>query len=178
MDPTGGYGEIMSLKRVIRYQWLKFKRLQGDPRRLAWGMALGVFIGVTPTVPFHTVTALAIAPLLRISPVTAYLGVWIMNPITMAPLYVAAYKVGQILLFQGEPLVLPATFDLPNVLDLLWRGGLALQVGGALIAIPPAIVSYFLTLWAVQRHRQHKARKAAGGFHLPQNPAPSPGPEA
>ena len=66
-------------------------------------MALGVFIGMTPTVPFHTVLALILAPLLGISPVTAYLGIWIMNPVTMAPIYLTAYKVGQFLLFRGSP---------------------------------------------------------------------------
>ncbi|RJR32430.1 MAG: DUF2062 domain-containing protein [Deltaproteobacteria bacterium] len=179
MDPpASGYGEIMSFKRIIRYQWLKFRRLQGDPRRLAWGMAFGVFVGVTPTFPFHTITVLALAPILRVSPVTAYLGIWIMNPVTMAPLYLFAYKVGEHLLFPCGPLHLPAAWDWDSALDLLWRGGLALQAGGLLIAVPPAIVSYFLTLWAVKRYRQQKARKAAGGFHLPQDPAPSPGPEA
>jgi uncharacterized protein (DUF2062 family) len=168
----------MTLTRTIRYQWLKFKRLQGDPRKLAWGMALGVFVGMTPTVPFHTATVLVLAPLLGISPVTAYLGIWIMNPVTIAPFYLAAYKVGQFLLFRGEPLCLPATFDLHSTLHLLWRGGLALQVGGLLIAIPPAIISFFLTLWAVQRYRQRQARKAAGVLHLPENSSSSPGPEA
>lgn len=168
----------MNLKRTIRYQWLKFKRLQGDPRKLAWGMALGVFIGITPTVPFHTAAVLTLAPLLRISPVTAYVGIWIMNPVTIAPLYVAAYRMGKHLLFRSGPLHLPAAWDLDSTLSLLWRGGLALQLGGVVIAIPPAIISYFLTLWAVQRYRQRRARKAAGVFHLPENPAPSSGPEA
>lgn len=168
----------MTISRTIRYQWLKFKRLQGDPRKLAWGMALGVFIGMTPTVPFHTVLVLILAPSMGISPVTAYLGIWVMNPVTIAPLYLAAYKVGQILLFRGEPLTLPATFDVESTLQLLWRGGLALQAGGVIIAIPPAIVSYFLTLWAVQRYRQRQAQKAAGVLNLPENPAAPPGPEA
>jgi hypothetical protein len=48
----------MTLRRILRYQWLKFLRLQEDPRKLAWGMALGVFIGITPTIPFHLVAAL------------------------------------------------------------------------------------------------------------------------
>ena len=168
----------INIKRTIRYQWIKFKRLQGDPRKLAWGMALGVFVGITPTVPFHSATVLVLAPLLGISPVTAYLGIWIMNPVTIAPLYVAAYKVGQFVLFRGEPLCLPATFDLNSTLHLLWRGGLALQVGGLIIAVPPTIISYFLTLWAVQRYRQHKARKAAGVFPLSENNSAPPGSEA
>jgi len=168
----------MTLKRTIRYQWLKFRRLQGDPRKLAWGMALGVFVGMTPTVPFHTAAVLILAPVLGISPVTAYLGIWVMNPVTIAPLYLAAYKVGQFLLFRGEPLCLPATFDVQSTLELLWRGGLALQVGGLLLAMPPAIISYFLTLWAVQRYRQRQARKAAGVFHLPENSSAPSEPEA
>ncbi len=168
----------MTISRTIRYQWVKFKRLQGDPRKLAWGMALGVFIGMTPTVPFHTATVLILAPFLGISPVTAYLGIWVMNPVTIAPLYLAAYKVGKILVLQGGPLCLPATFDVESTLHLLWRGGLALQVGGVAIAIPPAIVSYFLTLWAVQRYRQRKARKAAGVLPFPENPAAPSGPQA
>ena len=44
----------MTYKRTLKYCWLKLRRLQGDPKKLAWGMALGVFIGVTPTLPFHT----------------------------------------------------------------------------------------------------------------------------
>jgi uncharacterized protein (DUF2062 family) len=167
----------MSLSRTLRYHWLKFKRLQGDPRKLAWGMALGVFIGITPTVPFHTIMALTLAPLLRISPVTTYLGIWVMNPLTMGPLYYAAYKVGKLLLAQRSP-VIPAVFDFQTRLEILWKNGLALQLGGLIIAIPAAILSYFLTLWVVQRYRQQKARKAAGDLRLSQTPPASSGPEA
>ena len=168
----------MTLKRFLRYHWLKFLRLQDNPQKLALGMALGVFIGVTPTVPFHTVGALFLAGLLRVSPITAYVGIWIMNPVTMAPLYLLAYKVGEILLHKGAPLTLPETYNFKAMLDLLWRGGLALQVGGVIIAFPPAIVSYFLTLWIVQRYRRRKARKAASVLRLSQNPPAAPGSEA
>jgi len=168
----------MTFRRTLRYHWLKFLRLQENPRKLAWGMALGVFIGVTPTVPFHTVAALTLAPLLRISPVTAFLGIQICNPLTIPPFYLAAYKVGQHLLYKGAPLSLPETYTYKSLLHLLWQGGLALQVGGIVLAVPPAIISYFLTLWVVKRYRQRKAQKAASVLTLSQNPPPSPGPEA
>jgi uncharacterized protein (DUF2062 family) len=167
----------MTFQRTVRYHWLKFKRLQGDPRKLAWGMALGVFIGITPTVPFHTILALTLAPLLRISVVTAYLGIWVMNPLTMGPLYYAAYKVGKLLLAQHRP-VIPAVLDFQSRLEILWHNGLALQLGGIIIALPPAILSYFLTLWVVQRYRQQKARKLAGVLRLSQTPPAPTGPEA
>jgi hypothetical protein len=167
----------MTIRRAIRYHWLKFKRLQGDPRKLAWGMALGVFIGITPTVPFHTIMALTLAPLLRVSVVTAYLGIWVMNPLTMGPMYYAAYKVGRLLLAQHRPDI-PTVLDFQARLHILWHNGLALQLGGVIIALPPALVSYFLTLWVVKRYRRRKAQKIASVLRLSQNPAAPTGPEA
>ncbi len=169
----------MLVKRILRYHWLKFLRLQDDPGRLAWGVALGVFVGVTPTIPFHTITVLTLAPLLRVSVITAVLGIQIMNPLTIPFLYLTAFKVGHFLLHQGAPLKLPETYTVANCLDLLWRGGLALQLGGLILAIPPAIASYFLTLWIVKRYRRLKAQKAARVPDLlSQNPPATSGPEA
>jgi hypothetical protein len=149
----------MTLRRTLRYWWLKLRRLQGDPRKLALGMALGIFIGVTPTIPFHTVLALALAPLLRVSVVTAVMGVWLCNPLIQPAIYLASYAVGRRLLFRGDALQLPEIWDLSSVLDLLWRGGLALQVGGVLLAIPPAVASYFLTLWVIRSYRRQRLRR-------------------
>jgi uncharacterized protein len=168
----------MALRRVLRYHWLKFLRLQEDPRKLAWGMALGVFIGITPTIPFHLVTALFLATLLRVSPVTAFIGIQIGNPLTIVPIYIACYKVGQFLLYRGKPLVFPGTCDFKAMMDVLWQGGIALQVGGVVLAFPPAIASYFLTMWIVQRYRRRKAEKALSVIALSQSPPAPSGPEA
>jgi uncharacterized protein (DUF2062 family) len=168
----------MSVWRTLRYHWLKFLRLQDNPQKIAWGMALGVFIGITPTVPFHTVMALTLATLLRVSPVAAFLGIQAGNPLLLGPIYLASYKIGQFLLYSGAPLKLPETYTLKNFLLLLWQGGLALQVGGVVLAAPPALASYFLTLWVVRRYRQRKARKAAGVLSLSQSPPAPTGPEA
>lgn len=168
----------MALRRLLRYHWLKFRRLQDDPRKIAGGMALGVFIAITPTIPFHMVGALALAALLRVSPVTAFLGIQICNPLTIPAIYLAAYKVGQFLLYRGKPLVFPETFSFKAWMDVLWQGGVALQVGGVLLAIPPAIISYFVTLWMVQRYRRRKAAKALSVLALSQNPPAASGPEA
>ncbi len=168
----------MSIKRTLRYYWLKVLRLQDDPRKLAWGMALGVFLGVTPTIPFHTVIVLTLAPLFRISVITALLGIQIMNPLTIPFLYLTAFKVGHFLLHRGAPLRLPETYTLASCLDLIWRGGLALQVGGVIIAIPPAILSYFLSRWIIAYYRRLKARQVAHVLNLPPNPPATSGPEA
>jgi len=41
------------------------KTLQGDPHYIAMGMAIGVFVSITPTVPFHTIIAIALAFILK-----------------------------------------------------------------------------------------------------------------
>jgi uncharacterized protein (DUF2062 family) len=168
----------MALRRVLRYHWLKFRRLQEDPRTIAGGMALGVFVGITPTVPFHTVAVLSLAALLRVSPVTAFIGIQIGNPLTIPAIYLASYKVGQFLLYRGQPLVFPETFSFKAWICVLWQGGVALQVGGLFLAIPPAVVAYFLTLWIVQRHHRRKMAKALSVLRLSQNPPQPSGPEA
>ena len=168
----------MALRRVLRYHWLKFLRLQEDPRKLAGGMAIGVFIGITPTIPFHTVAVLSLAALLRVSPVTAFIGIQISNPLTIPAIYLASYKVGQFLLYRGKPLVFPESFSFKAWMCVLWQGGVALQVGGVILAIPPAIVAYFLTLWMVQRYHRRKAAKALSVLALSQNPPAASGPEA
>jgi len=168
----------MSFKRTLRYHWLKFLRLQDEPWKLSWGMALGVFVGVTPTVPFHMVSVLFLAPLLGISPVTAFLGLQICNPLTMPFIYLAAYKAGNLLLHGGAPLGLPDSYCFSSLLHLLWQGGLTLQVGGLLIAIPPTIASYFLSMWLIKRYRRFKERRAAGVLNLSQSPPTASRPEA
>jgi uncharacterized protein len=168
----------MALRRVLRYHWLKFRRLQDDPRKIAGGMALGVFIAFTPTIPFHMIGALTLAALLRVSPVSAFLGIQICNPLTIPAIYLAAYKVGEFLLYRGKPLVFPDTSSFNAWMDVLWQGGVALQVGGIVIAIPPAVAAYFLTLWTVQRYRRRKAAKALSVLALSQNPPVASGPEA
>jgi uncharacterized protein (DUF2062 family) len=168
----------MALRRVLRYHWLKFRRLQEDPRTIAGGMALGVFVGITPTVPFHTVAVLSLAALLRVSPVTAFIGIQIGNPLTIPAIYLASYKVGQFLLYRGKPLVFPETFSFEAWIAVLWQGGVALQVGGVILAIPPAIAAYFFTLWIVQRFHRRKMAKALSVLRLSQNPPQPSGPEA
>ena len=121
---------------------------------------------------------MALAALLRVSPVTAFIGIQIGNPLTIGPIYIASYKVGQFLLYRGKPLVFPETFSFKAWICVLWQGGVALQVGGVILAIPPAIVAYFLTLWIVQRHHRRKMERALRVLGLSPNPPQASGPEA
>jgi len=48
----------MNPKRFFKYFYLKFLRLKGDPQSLAGGIAIGVFLGIMPIMPFQTLILL------------------------------------------------------------------------------------------------------------------------
>lgn len=163
---------FLNLRRKIRYSYWRLRRHKGDPRIFAWGMAVGVFIGITPTIPFHMVSALAISSLFRISRVAALMGVWICNPLTIPPIYYFSFKLGAWLLYPDQSLALPESIDLREIMALGWQVNLALQLGGLILATPPAVASYFITLWALRRYRTRKPSSSQRAFRFPQNPLP------
>lgn len=140
-------------KHNLNQIYLRIRNLQGDPHYVAMGMAVGVFIGVTPTFPFHTALAIALAFLLRGSKPAAIIGVWFGNPVTMPFFYFASYKIGIIILGHQAP------FDLKyeSILELFnlgWDVAGAMLVGGIVIGLPPALIFYFLTLVLFKKIRR------------------------
>jgi hypothetical protein len=89
----------MDLKAKIRYYCDQCISLKGEPTTIAFGLAIGVFVGVTPTIPFHSAIIVMIGFLFRQNITAAYLGSWIIsNPITIPFLYLSQYELGHSLL--------------------------------------------------------------------------------
>jgi len=134
----------MNLKEKIRKLIIRFKQLNGDPHYVALGMAIGVFISVTPTIPFHTVIALALAFILRGSKAAAAIGVWFSNPVTIPFFYKGSYDVGISILGNSAPF----STEYESILELLKLGAdvtIAMITGGVILGILPGIVAYFVT---------------------------------
>jgi uncharacterized protein (DUF2062 family) len=136
----------------------RVKRLDGDPHYIAMGMAIGVFVSITPTMPFHTVIAVALAFILRGSKAAAAIGVWFCNPITAPFFYLGSYKTGMFILGHSAP------FDVKyeSILELLKLGmdvTIAMIVGGVILGILPGFASYFITRNIITKIR---LRKTAG----------------
>lgn len=163
----------MNLRRKIRYCYLRLCRLRGDPRKIAGGMALGVYIGVTPTIPFHMISALILAHLFRLSRVAAVMGCWISNPLTIPPFYYFSFKIGEWLLYPNHALSFPQSVDVRELLRLGWEINLALQTGGLILALPWGVAAYFLTLWGVRRCSLRKPLRNSRDLALPQSSLPT-----
>jgi uncharacterized protein (DUF2062 family) len=132
------------LKERLKSFWHRIKKLQGEPRYIATGMAIGVFIGITPTIPFHTAIAIVLAFIFKGSKPAAAIGVWIANPITIPIFYIGSFKVGTLLL--DKPIPFDVKFE--SIQELLSLGldvTIAMVIGGAILGIVPGIISYIVT---------------------------------
>lgn len=161
-----------------------FRILHADdgPHRIAWGVAVGMFVAWTPTIGAQMVIAAALAWLLRGNVAAAAAVVWVTNPYTMVPVYWFNYVIGTMLV-GGPPLNLAWFEDLiHNDSHRAWLDYMAfayqklaevfwpMWVGSVAAAIPIAAASYAATYYAIRRHRQ--ARIPALADVSPTAPAP------
>lgn len=161
--------------RFIRYYYLKFLRLQGDPQSLARGVAIGTFIGITPTLPLNTILTLTFCLLFRASKVAGILAsVVACNPFTFFFQYYLSWRIGTTLLpgllsWQRMQAVMAtlsssAGFDgfkasLTAIGSLGFDAITVLLVGGALLALPFTALSYYYTLKLFTRLRNKRLKK-------------------
>jgi len=162
----------MNLRRYLKYYYYRFKLLQGSPRALAGGTAIGVFIGLTPTIPFHTLLIVFFSFLTRTSTVAGIIISWIIsNPLTYLPIYYLSALVGNHL----TPYELNLT-NVQNALEQTMAGGslqnslailvasgyealVVMIVGGFCFALPFGILSYYLSFKffiQIQKKRMNK----------------------
>jgi Uncharacterized protein conserved in bacteria len=142
--------------RLLRYYRLRLLRLKDRPEIVAKGLALGVFVGILPIVPFHTVTALGLAFLFRGSKVSALIGTLVSNPLDMVPHYMLVYYLGHKIIPLDIPPFNPSHLDLRVVLDEGWALMATLMTGGLIVALPSALVAYFLCLRVLHRYRSKR----------------------
>ena len=149
----------MTFQHKIRIFIDLVKKLEGDPTYVARGMAIGVFIGVTPTIPFHTAIAIALAFIFKASKPAAIVGVWFGNPLTIPIFYYGSYKVGA-LLFDLEISYNFKEMPISQMLELGTEVTVATMCGGVIIGAPFGIAAFFLTRSMFRRLRlKRKVKK-------------------
>ena len=145
-------------RRAARYYYLRFIRLKGHPGVLARGVAIGTFIGITPTIPFHTILALISAFVFRGSKVAALLSsILVSNPLTFLPQYYLSWQIGNWLIpgkhsWDDVSVLINAIINGGNFGPTLAALGeigidsiLILLGGGIVLALPFTFVFYCLS---------------------------------
>lgn len=135
----------MTLERTLRYLYLRFIRFRKDPQEVARGLAIGVFVGLSPFFGFHMIAAVALAALLKGNKFMAVFGSWIGNPLTFSFILFTDYKVGRWVL-GGHPEALKSISWHPfEVLHASWNILFPMSVGGALVGLLAGVAAYFLS---------------------------------
>ena len=129
----------MIFERQIRYYYLRFIRLRGEPHELALGMAFGIFSGMMPILPFQTALAVALALFFKGSKIAAALGTWVSNPLNWYFLYYYSYKLGALILRIPEQ---NAIFS--SVMTGIQSGEDAMVVVGKIFGAGGAVIAAFL----------------------------------
>lgn len=154
-----------NLQNLLRRVYERFVKIRGRPREIALGFALGIFIGMTPTIGIQIPIAVFFAAIFKWSKISAAFGVWITNPFTSPFIYGLTYIVGAKLLGLKAAMTLSDDFTWSIVKEMLKNAPAifgALTVGGILIGLPLAILSYYLSFAAVNKYQQSiKAKVAA-----------------
>ena len=151
------------MKARVRRLVESFLHLDDTPRRIAAAFGVGVYLAFHPLFGLHTLMALGIAFAFRLSRAAVLIGIYVNNPWTIAPMYIAGTTVGCWLL--GVPL--------DGLSGIEWNlGSLAFYrvlmvslrpylwpfvVGNTILGIVFGLAAYFAMRWFLER----RARRAA-----------------
>jgi len=143
--------------------------LDDSARSIALGAAIGMFIGMTPTVGIQMILVLCLAAmtrsLVRFSKVAALLMVYVSNPFTVLPIYWFNYQLGAY--FTGSTVAYAdfaaaLEYDgfeqwLDTVTVLFVQVGSPLIFGSLIVAVVTSLLTYPAILWLVCRVRQNSS---------------------
>jgi len=158
--------ELRGLRRFwiepLKKAYYRFLKIRGNPREIAFGFALGLFVGMTPFMGLHTAIAVPLAALFKWNKFSAALAVWISNPLSAPAIYGITYYTGAKVLLIQDGYKLPAEFSLDALLYTLRSApeiiGI-LMVGGIVIGLPLAALGYYFSLKAILEYRESIRRK-------------------
>ena len=145
------------LEKKIKHWLQRTKALNGEPRYVAMGMAVGIAVSATPTIPFQTLIAVAICLVVRGSKAAAAVGVWLSNPLTFPVFYLASYKTGAMLLGISDGRQI-SSYNTADMLELGVDITVAAVAGGIVIGMVLGVVTYLLTFRAVTKIRSREKR--------------------
>jgi uncharacterized protein (DUF2062 family) len=142
--------DIVKWKKRIR----SLLTLDNHPGHISMGFAVGVFISFTPFFGLHSLLAIAAAFLLRINKVTCVTGSWVNTPLTVVPVLMASYRLGEYILGHQPEKIILKDLSLSYAIELLGSHGAPLLIGSSLFGFAAALVSYASLYYIIVRFRR------------------------
>lgn len=139
------------------------------PERTAAAYALGVFIGFSPFLGFHTVLGLVLAFALSLNRVAVLLGIYSNLPWILPAYYTLATAAGaEILRIPLKPRVLRELSsaltdgswkDLSKLAHILAPFAWAYALGSTIGALILGVIAFWVALTMIRAHRRHLAQQ-------------------
>jgi len=157
---------MLHLKDFIK----KLLRIEDTPERTALAFAIGIFLGFSPFLGFHTLAGVAIAFLFRLNRVAILLGAWTNTPWWIIPYYTFATWVGmRVMGFQIDHTVFTKLFQLGMDEGFIssdfwkrvasqWGLLLSFAVGSLILAAVFALTAYPLALRWIRFYRLKRGK--------------------
>ncbi len=155
-----------AVNRFRRFLFYRVFSLNDTPHRIALGVAVGMFVAWTPTMPFQMVLTITISALVGANKFVGVPFVWITNPVTLIPIYGPNYILGSWLLGRQSAIkhfvsemqqCMSFSGGFWKTTKAWWQATLnffaPLWLGSLLMGIVVAAISYCLILWGVIKFR-------------------------
>ena len=127
------------------------------PEDVAGGWALGVFVGFAIPFGVQLVVSIPLAIMMRVSKIGATLGTLVTNPVTIFFIYPAqTWAVYNLVFGSREMGELPVEWTMKTVMALSGPVVISFFLGGLLIAIIAAPITYFSVRRIVCAHRRRQ----------------------
>jgi uncharacterized protein len=156
---------MASLRALLR----QVLHLQESPHRTALAFAIGSAIAFCPFYGFHMALVGLCTWAFKLNFIALLAGALINNPWTIVPILGGTYWTGAVLLGRSES----PSFDWSElgfraIYEQVMPYAVPFAVGGVVLSLIAAILSYPLALYLITKHRQNAARRA--------EPLPPPNP--
>lgn len=142
-----------NIKRVFRYAYLKIVRANDSPPKIAFGVAIGVFLGIFPTFGVGLVLAYILAVIFRVNKAAAVVGGLIMNPVTTPFFWGVSALIGAYLI-GGDTQVILNELKSGKIFKVMGESFIAYLIGSLVISLFFAAIGYFVTLEILKRHKK------------------------
>ncbi len=145
------------IKKWGRLTYQRFLRIRGTPKQIGLGLALGLFIGFSPSMGVQIIIAVSIASLLKWSKIAAALGVQVTNPLTAPFIYSFTYFLGARLMGLENEMGLPPALDFDFLVSMIDNApGIlaAMAIGGLVVGLPAAAAGYLAAYILMDRYQE------------------------
>ncbi|MDA9170898.1 DUF2062 domain-containing protein [Alphaproteobacteria bacterium] len=148
---------LNKLKRVINYYWLRLARLPGSTYAISAGFACGSMVSFTPLLGLHFFLAVIFAFLIRGNFIASLLGTAIGNPISFPFIWGLIYNIGAFVTSKSS-INLQSKISVDLILNETYEVFIPMLIGGAIIAIPVWLLTYFIMYSLIASYKKTKKK--------------------